>query len=172
MPDMHEGYGFPVGGVAAIAPPDGVVSPGGVGYDINCGVRLLALPLQRGRARRVQAQRSCTSSRARSRRAPARRARSRSPRSELDAVLERRAASALLDRGIGSEDDLEHTESEGRLDGADPAAVSERAQQRGHDQLGTMGAGNHFVEVQRVDRVFDPATAARLRAARGTARRS
>ena len=77
---------------------------------------------------------------------------------ELDAVLEQ-GPRALLDRGIGSEGDLAHTESQGRLDGADAAAVSERARQRGHDQLGTMGAGNHFVELQRVDRIFDQAVA-------------
>jgi tRNA-splicing ligase RtcB (3'-phosphate/5'-hydroxy nucleic acid ligase) len=148
MPDVHQGYGFPVGGVAAMELPDGVVSPGGVGYDINCGVRLLALPLgaaelgERRKAlvheisRAVPAGAGKTTGRAR-------------PGAEVDAVLR------YGPRSLGTADDLERTESGGCLPGADPAAVSERARQRGAGQLGTMGSGNHFVEVQRVARVFD-----------------
>jgi len=157
MPDIHQGYGFPVGGVAAMLPPDGVVSPGGVGYDINCGVRLLAAPLSAGEL----GSRKTALVHEISRQVPAgvgkAGALSLAP-TELDAVLER-GPRALLGLGIGSEEDLAHTESEGRLAGAAAAAVSERARLRGHDQLGTMGAGNHFVEVQRVDRIFDAAVA-------------
>src|SRR5712691_6978843 len=152
MPDVHQGYGFPVGGVAASELPDGVVSPGGVGYDINCGVRLLALPMTEPElhlrrealvheiSRAVPAGAGKTAGRARR-------------GAELDAVLRDGPQS------LAGADDLERTESRGCLPGADPAAVSERARERGAGQLGTMGSGNHFVEVQRVDRVFDQATA-------------
>jgi tRNA-splicing ligase RtcB (3'-phosphate/5'-hydroxy nucleic acid ligase) len=148
MPDVHQGYGFPVGGVAATELPDGVVSPGGVGYDINCGVRLLGLPLSEaelGRrreplvheiSRTVPAGAGKTKGRARR-------------GAELDSVLREGP------RALGASEDLERTESEGCLPGADPAAVSERAHERGAGQLGTMGSGNHFVELQRVARVFD-----------------
>ena len=153
MPDVHQGYGFPVGGVAATELPDGVVSPGGVGYDINCGVRLLGLPLTEaglGRrreplvhelARAVPAGAGKTKGRARG-------------DSELEAVL-REGPGAV---GATAED-LERTESGGCLPGADPSAVSGRARERGAGQLGTMGSGNHFVELQRVARVFDDAAA-------------
>ncbi len=154
MPDIHQGYGFPVGGLAATALPDGVVSPGGVGYDINCGVRLLALPLSEpelGPRREALVHEL-------SRRIPAGTGRGGpldlGPK-ELDAVL-RDGPRAL--QGVAAED-VRRTESEGRLPGADPAAVSERARLRGHGQVGTLGSGNHFLEVQRVDEVFDPAAA-------------
>jgi tRNA-splicing ligase RtcB (3'-phosphate/5'-hydroxy nucleic acid ligase) len=152
MPDAHLGYGFPVGGVAAIELPDGVVSPGGVGYDINCGVRLLALPLteaELGRRREPLVREI-------SRAVPAgagKRKERRSRDSGLEAVLRDGP------RAFASDEDVERTESEGRLEGADPAAVSERARERGSGQLGTMGSGNHFVELQRVERVLDRPTA-------------
>jgi tRNA-splicing ligase RtcB len=154
MPDIHQGYGFPVGGVAATELPDGVVSPGGVGYDINCGVRLLALPLS---------ERELGDRRERlvheiSRSVPAGAGKQGGidlGADQLDAVL-RDGPRALRDV---RPDDVERTESEGRLDGADPAAVSGRARRRGHDQLGTMGSGNHFVELQVVERVLDPEAA-------------
>ncbi len=152
MPDAHQGYGFPVGGVAAMELPDGVVSPGGVGYDINCGVRLLALP--------------CTEAELGQRREALVHELSRAI--PAGAGKRRRAGGVSLDdvlrdgpRALGaSEDDLERTESGGCLPGADPAAVSFRARARGDGQLGTMGSGNHFVELQRVVRIFDPRTAA------------
>jgi len=157
MPDIHQGYGFPVGGVAAMETPDGVVSPGGVGYDINCGVRLLALPMSEeelGERREALVHEI-------SRVVPAG-AGKEGPlallRADLDDVL-RNGPRALVAHGAGTEDDVEHTESHGRLDGADPVAVSERAKARGDGQLGTMGSGNHFVEVQRVERVLDAAAA-------------
>lgn len=154
MPDIHQGYGFPVGGVAAMELPDGVVSPGGVGYDINCGVRLLALPMseQEIGTRRESLVHEL------SRAVPAgagRHGRLVLGDTDLAAVLAT-GPRALVPRGIGREDDLERTESQGCLPGADLAAVSDRARQRGAGQLGTMGAGNHFIELQRVAEVFDP----------------
>jgi len=158
MPDIHQGYGFPVGGVASTELPDGVVSPGGVGYDINCGVRLLAVPLTA--AELGSRKESLVHEIAR--RAPSgagREGRVRLRGAELDRVL-REGPSALLElRGIGASQDLERTESLGRLEGADPRCVSQRARERGGGQLGTVGSGNHFIEVQRVERVFDEAAA-------------
>ncbi len=157
MPDIHQGYGFPVGTVAATALPDGVVSPGGVGYDINCGVRLLALPITAddlGDRKEPLVHEI-------SRGVPGGAARDGGialTAAQLDAVLVD-GPRALLDRGLATEADIECTESQGRLPGADPAHVSARARQRGQRQLGTMGSGNHFVEVQRVARVFDDRTA-------------
>jgi tRNA-splicing ligase RtcB len=157
MPDIHQGYGFPVGGVAAMELPDGVVSPGGVGYDINCGVRLLVLPLsdaELGERREPLVHEL-------SRAIPAGTGKHgllRLPAPELDEVL-REGPRALVRRGIGREQDLERTESQGCLPGAEPTAVSGRAHERGAGQLGTLGAGNHFVELQRVDHLFDAATA-------------
>jgi tRNA-splicing ligase RtcB len=151
MPDIHQGYGFPVGGVAATELPDGVVSPGGVGYDINCGVRLLAAPFsdeELGRRREALVHEL-------SRAIPAGAGKEKRPVKgmDLDAVLKEGS------RVNGSVEDVERTESEGRLPGADPAAVSQRARERGARQLGTMGSGNHFVEVQRVESIFDAAAA-------------
>jgi tRNA-splicing ligase RtcB (3'-phosphate/5'-hydroxy nucleic acid ligase) len=157
MPDIHQGYGFPVGGLAATGPPEGVISPGGVGYDINCGVRLLVLPVVAddlgGRKETLVHEIS--------RRAPAgagREATLKLRGASLDRVLTD-GPRALLERGIGTEDDVEHTESQGRLAGADPDAVSHRARERGSGQLGTVGSGNHFIEIQRVERVFDDGAA-------------
>ena len=158
MPDIHQGYGFPVGGVAATELPDGVVSPGGVGYDINCGVRLLALDLDVGElgARKEQLvrrlARGMPTGAGRDGPIPLKAA-------ELDGVLRDGPAWLVRERGIGTEDDVAHTESHGRLDGADPHRVSARARERGAGQLGTVGSGNHFVEVQRVERLFDAAAA-------------
>ena len=159
MPDIHQGYGFPVGGVAATEPPDGIVSPGGVGYDINCGVRLLALPLTHdelgGRCERLVHEIS--------RRVPVGAGHGGALKLKakaLDRVLVQGPRVLVAEHGIGTAADLEHTESEGCLDGADPGAVSERAHTRGADQLGTLGSGNHFLELQRVDEVFDPSAAA------------
>ena len=158
MPDIHQGYGFPVGGVAATELPDGVVSPGGVGYDINCGVRLLAFPLSEDElgVRREPLVHEI------SRAVPAgagKHGRLEVHGDDLDAVL-REGPRALLRWGVGTEEDIEHTESGGRLPGADPAAVSERARLRGASQLGTLGSGNHFVELQRIERIYDVDAAA------------
>jgi tRNA-splicing ligase RtcB len=148
MPDVHQGYGFPVGGVAATELPDGVVSPGGVGYDINCGVRLLGLPLTEGELGRRREPLVHEISRAVPAGAGKTKGRARRG-AELDRVLREGP------RALGASEDLERTESQGCLPGADPGAVSERAHERGAGQLGTMGSGNHFVELQRVARVFD-----------------
>ncbi len=155
MPDIHQGYGFPVGGIAATLLPDGVVSPGGVGYDINCGVRLLALPISESELGTRREALVHEISRAVPAGAGKHGALDLGP-AELDAVLCEGPAAVP---GTPP-DDIEHTESHGRLEGADPAAVSERARRRGHAQLGTMGSGNHFVEVQTVDALIDEAAAA------------
>ncbi|HET8976278.1 MAG TPA: RtcB family protein [Solirubrobacterales bacterium] len=158
MPDVHQGYGFPVGGVAAMETPDGVISPGGVGYDINCGVRLLALPVTDAELGGRRADLVHQISRA----VPAGMGKSGAlslDDAELDHVLVEGARAVVERHGLGTAADLERTESGGRLEGADPSQVSERARVRGGSQLGTMGAGNHFIEVQRVDRVLDPAAA-------------
>ena len=152
MPDVHQGYGFPVGTVAATEPPDGVVSPGGVGYDINCGVRLLALPVTFAElgGRKEQLVHEI------SRRVPSGVGKGGAldlSADELERVLVEGPRALVEHHGMGTEDDLEHTESQGRIDGADPQRVSDRARQRGAPQLGTMGSGNHFVEVQNVRRL-------------------
>jgi len=158
MPDIHQGYGFPVGGVAATEPPDGVVSPGGVGYDINCGVRLLALPMTAdelgGRTEPLVHEIS--------RRVPVGTGHGSALKlagAAFDRVLVHGPRILLAEHGIGTSQDVEHTESAGCLAGAEPGTVSERARVRGSDQLGTLGSGNHFLEVQRVARILDPQAA-------------
>jgi tRNA-splicing ligase RtcB len=154
MPDIHFGYGFPIGGVAAFTVDEGVVSPGGVGYDINCGCRLLATDLGlnevRDRIRPIVDQlfRDVPAG------VGASGAIAKLSRAQLKDLLAKGAEWAV-EQGYGSLRDLEHTEDRGSLPGADPAAVSERAYARGQDQVGTLGSGNHFLEVQVVDEVFD-----------------
>lgn len=158
MPDMHEGYGFPVGGVAATLLPDGVISPGGVGFDINCGVRLLALPITRAElGTRAEAfvhelSRSIPSGTGRG-------GAWQLSNTELDDVLIGGARHVVRAHGFGLEADVSNTESGGCLPGGDPSAVSQRAKDRGRGQLGSIGAGNHFVEVQLVEELTDAATA-------------
>jgi len=158
MPDIHQGYGFPVGGVAATELPDGIVSPGGVGYDINCGVRLLALPLTVGElGGRTEALVHDISLRV-----PVGAGRGGALKLKglaFDRVLVQGPRILLGEHGIGTQEDVEHTESEGCLEGGDPATVSERARVRGADQLGTLGSGNHFLELQRVAKVLAPRAA-------------
>jgi len=154
MPDIHFGYGFPIGGVAAFSVEEGVVSPGGVGYDINCGCRLLATDLRadevKSDLKRVVDQlfRDVPSGVGSSG------AIAKLSRKELEQLLVEGAGWAVK-RGYGTAADLERTEDGGALPGADPDAVSERAYARGQDQVGTLGSGNHFLELQVVDRVFD-----------------
>jgi tRNA-splicing ligase RtcB len=158
MPDIHAGYGFPVGTVAATELPDGVVSPGGVGYDINCGVRLLALPV----AARELGKRKAKLVEQIARLAPAGTGREGELAlrgGALEAVLCEGPRVLVERHGIGTAQDVAHTESSGRLDGADPGEVSERALTRGGGQVGTVGSGNHFVEIGRVERVREPAAA-------------
>jgi len=168
MPDIHWGYGFPIGGVAAFDPDDdGVVSPGGVGYDINCGVRLLSSVLTRDEIAPRLAQLadalfanipSGVGSHRKDLRLTAR---------ELDGVLADGAGWAV-GRGFGERAELEVLEERGAIPWAEPRAVSERAKERGRPQLGTVGSGNHFVEVQWVDEVYDAAAAAQLGLAQGS----
>ncbi len=153
MPDCHYGYGFPIGGVAAFDCDEGVISPGGVGYDINCGVRLLRSDLTEADLREHldaltnQIFRDVPAGVGES-------GRIRLDRKQLHRVLEQGSAWAVS-QGYGTEDDLEGTEERGCLRGADPAAVSERAMERGLPQLGTVGSGNHFLEIQRVESIYD-----------------
>ena len=154
MPDIHQGYGFPVGGVAATELPDGVISPGGVGYDINCGVRLLVLPI----AVAELGARAEPLVHEISRRVPVGAGRGGALKLKgpaFDHLLVNGPRILLAEYGIGTDDDVERTESEGCLAGADPAAVSERARLRGSDQLGTLGSGNHFLELQHVAKILD-----------------
>ncbi len=154
MPDIHFGYGFPIGGVAAFRMDSGIVSPGGVGYDINCGVRLLATSLSRadvkGRVPSIMDQLF--------RDVPAgvgsSGAIAKLPRSEVNRILVKGAAWAV-EQGYGDAEDLEHTEAGGCLPGADPERISNRAYERGLDQVGTLGSGNHFLELQVVEEIFD-----------------
>jgi len=160
MPDVHQGYGFPIGGVVATRLPDGVISPGGVGYDINCGVRVLAAhaeaekikPFLRDLASALY--RNCPSGVGAA-------GELRLGEGELEAVLHQGAAWALSP-GYARREDLDHTEESGTISGADAALVSSRAKERGRDQLGTLGAGNHFIEVDRVAEIYDEVAANRL----------
>jgi len=158
MPDIHYGYGFPIGGVAAFTVDEGVVSPGGVGYDINCGCRLMATDLRAAEVKdKIKALvdqifRDVPSGVGSSG------AIAKLSRKELEKLLVKGAAWAV-ENGYGSADDLERTEDGGALPGADPAAVSERAYARGQDQVGTLGSGNHFLEIQVVDKIYDPEAA-------------
>ena len=155
MPDIHWGYGFPIGGVAAFDPEEGgVVSPGGVGFDINCGVRLLAshltledlLPRQKELADALY--RLVPSGVGSERRDV------RFSKRELKEIL-KEGAGWLVKRGYGYPEDVRFIESQGRLPWANPDKVSERAFERGAPQIGTLGSGNHFLEVQYVDEVYD-----------------
>lgn len=157
MPDIHWGYGFPIGGVAATRVTDGVVSPGGVGYDINCGVRVLRTALTENDVRpRLKALVDALY-----RAVPAGvggEGGINLAANELDAVLAEGAGWAVR-RGHGRDADLSACEDGGRIPSADPGAVSKRAKQRGTNQLGTLGSGNHFLEVDVVDEVYDKAIA-------------
>ena len=154
MPDAHQGYGLPIGGVVATRHPDGVISPGGVGYDINCGVRLMASQLSAGEVRDEIS--GLISSLFRNipsgvgKGGGARRVSAK----EMDQVLVKGAAWAVK-AGYGQPEDLERLEEGGSMAGADPSAVSARAKQRGGPQLGTLGSGNHFIEIQEVVQIFD-----------------
>jgi tRNA-splicing ligase RtcB len=161
MPDIHWGYGFPIGGVAAFDLEEGVVSPGGVGYDINCGVRLLRSEVRaadaRGRMRDlVEALFRNIPTGVGSHRKDFRLT------AENEKHLLREGAAWAVRQGFGEAADLLHIEEGGRLEGAEPAQVSERARERGRAQLGTLGSGNHFVEVQRVDSILDEPAARAL----------
>ncbi len=153
MPDIHQGYGFPIGGVAATALPDGVISPGGVGYDINCGVRFLASNIDREQFMPLRD--AVVDALARS--VPTGLGRGgdvKVNREEMDHVLAGGARWAIK-HGFGSQEDLDVTEESGGFTTADAAAVSPKAKERGNDQLGTLGSGNHFIEIQEVVEIYD-----------------
>ncbi len=157
MADIHEGYGFPIGGVAAFDLDSGIISPGGVGYDINCGVRLLRTDITRTylepklRDLIINLYKSIPSgvgSKGHTR---------FSPKDERDVLSE--GALWAVKRGYGDATDLQYIESGGCLEGVDPSALSKRAYERGRGQLGTLGSGNHFLEVQEVVEIFDEVAA-------------
>lgn len=154
LPDGHQGYGFPVGGVAAMDYNEGIISPGSVGYDINCGVRLIRTNLKEEKVRPklsdlvsdlfstipagMSKREGCMDL----------------TRYDLDEVLVR-GVPWLADRGYATKDDIMMCEEEGHMDGADPNAVSDIAHKRGMPQIGSIGSGNHFLEVQKVDKIYD-----------------
>jgi tRNA-splicing ligase RtcB len=153
MPDIHQGYGFTIGGVAATRYPSGVISPGGVGYDINCGVRLLISNME---ADEIKPHISTLIS-ALYRNVPSGVGKKGSIKlspSQMDQVLEKGAAWAVK-QGYGPQEDLERIEERGAMAGAEARAVSSRAKERGKNQLGTLGSGNHFLEIEEVVEVYD-----------------
>jgi tRNA-splicing ligase RtcB (3'-phosphate/5'-hydroxy nucleic acid ligase) len=165
MPDIPQGYGFPIGGVAALDMDDGVVSPGGVGFDINCGVRLVRSTLFEHEVR-AQLKRlidqifrdvPCGTGTV---------GRVKLERGEIDEVLQY-GAKWMVENGYGEEGDAEFAEAGGALEGAMPDKVSERAKERGEPQLGTLGSGNHFLEVQYVEEIHEPVAANVLRLEQG-----
>lgn len=157
MPDIHWGYGFPIGGVAAFDWETGVISPGGVGYDINCGVRLAATQLEKTDItdrlgeladvlyRQIPSGVGSTGS------------------IKLTVKEEKRVllkgSRWAVENGFGEEEDIDHTEDRGCMENADPDVISHRALERGRKQLGTLGSGNHFLEVGFVEKIYDPAAA-------------
>ncbi|HJH32794.1 MAG TPA: RtcB family protein [Methanosarcinaceae archaeon] len=153
MPDAHLGYGFPIGGVAAFDREEGVISPGGVGFDINCGIRLIRTNLQeedvRPRIKELMSRlfRDIPSG-------VGSKSRIRASESELDDAFTHGSRWAV-EAGYGVEADIEHCEGSGLIEGADPAQVSAKAHKRGKPQFGTLGSGNHFLEVQYVDKIYD-----------------
>lgn len=157
MPDAHQGYGFCIGGVAAADLKEGIVSAGGVGFDINCGVRLLASPWNEESVRpqletllnQLFRDIPCGTGR---------RGLLDIKKAELNSVLQEGAQWAVR-QSYGESRDIAHIEDYGRIQGADPGAVSARAKERGHDQLGTLGSGNHFLEIQVVEEIYDDALA-------------
>jgi len=157
MPDIHTGYGFVIGGVAAMNIKDGIVSPGGVGYDINCGMKLLRSEYSEKEIRphleklATEIQNEVPSGLGQGRQI-------KSSVGEIEKILEG-GAQRIVEQGYGEKEDLENCESNGRLPQADVSLVSERAKNRGRAQVGTLGSGNHFLEIQRVDEIFDEAAA-------------
>ncbi len=165
MPDVHQGYGFPIGGVAATRLPDGVISPGAIGYDINCGVRLLSTSIWLEEAEDHLAD-LATAIYANCPSGVGVGGKVKLNHKELRRVCIQGARWAL-ERGYAQPEDLERTEASGCIEGADPNAVGKRARDRGRGQLGTLGAGNHFIEVDVVDRIYHPAAADAMRLSEG-----
>ena len=165
MPDVHQGYGMPIGGVMAAPLPHGIISPGAVGYDINCGVRVLSTTIEFDEAEPHLADlatalyRNCPSG-------VGQKGALRLSGDELDELC-REGSRWALKHGYARAEDLARTEEDGRIEGADPDKVSPRAKERGRPQVGTLGAGNHFIEVDVVDAVFDAEAADRMGLTRG-----
>lgn len=157
MPDVHQGYGMPIGGVMAAKVPGGIISPGAVGYDINCGVRVLASEIEYEKAKAYLSDlasilyRNCPSGVGEKGSIPL-------SIEELERVCVQ-GANWALSHGYATEEDLERTEEFGCLEAADPSYASKRAKERGKGQLGTLGAGNHFLEVDVVEEIFHPEAA-------------
>jgi len=160
MPDVHTGYGFTIGGVAAFDLNNGIISPGGVGYDINCGVRLITTKMEKSDIipyitelvdnlyNRIPT-------------GVGSKGNIKLNSEDREKVILKGSRWAL-EQGLGTHEDLEHTESGGCIEGADPDVISKKAYDRGSEQLGTLGAGNHFAEVQYVDKIYDQAAAASM----------
>lgn len=158
LPDGHEGYGFPIGGVAATDYDEGVISPGGVGYDINCGVRLLSTTLseQEIRPKLTQLAGAIFDN------VPSGLGSSRKDFKVTNSDLNRLVVEGVqwvIDKGLGWPEDAEHCEEGGCMKNADPSKVSSTAKSRGLSQIGTLGSGNHFLEIQKVDKILDSRTA-------------
>lgn len=157
MPDIHSGYGFPIGGVAAFDLDNGVISPGGVGYDINCGVRLLLTNIKKvdfmfKRNAVISEIYKLVPS------GVGEGTKEKLDMGELDIVLNDGMQWALK-KGYATKDDVKSIEDNGKIEGADASKVSQKAKSRGKDQLGTLGSGNHFLEIQEVEKIFDEKTA-------------
>ena len=153
MPDIHWGYGFPIGGVAAFDLDEGIVSPGGVGYDINCGCRLMTTLLRADEIRPLM--RDLVSALFKDIPSGVGSTSAIHLSKSDEAKVAVQGAAWAVKKGFGTTEDLERTEDRGVMDGADPSVLSDRAIKRGRDQLGTLGSGNHFLEVQVVDRIYD-----------------
>ncbi len=153
MPDIHEGYASPIGGVAAIRTSDGIISPGMQGYDINCGMKLLCSDYSEKEIRSyleklaTEIQKEVPSGLGRGRK-------TKIDIATLDKILEG-GAKKLVEQGYGEKEDVENCEAGGKLEWADASAVSKTAKERGRDQVGTLGSGNHFLEIQKVSEIFD-----------------
>jgi len=153
MPDCHEGYASPIGGVAAIRTSDGIISPGMQGYDVNCGMKLLKSELLENEVRPYlenlanKIQREVPSGLGRGRR-------QKFSIEQINKILDG-GAKYLVEKGYGQREDIENCEANGRMEHADASVVSELAKNRGRGQVGTLGSGNHFIEVQKVDKIFD-----------------
>ena len=153
MPDIHWGYGFPIGGVAAFDLDEGIVSPGGVGYDINCGCRLMTTLLRADEIRPMT--KDLISALFKNIPTGVGSTGPLHLSNKDEARVAVQGAAWAVKKGFGSTEDLDKTEDHGAMDGADPSLLSERAMKRGKNQLGTLGSGNHFIEIQAVEKIYD-----------------
>ncbi len=158
MPDIHWGYGFPIGGVAATDWDEGVISPGGVGYDINCGVRLASVALEENDIKKRVGTLIQELFKSIPTGVGASDAIRKLNKNELKALL-KKGVPWVIEQGFGSDTDCDYTEENGCFEAADPDVISDRALERGQTQMGTLGSGNHFLEVGVVDHIYDPEAA-------------